>query len=152
MFHFKYVPFANCMKVWPNFAKSYILWKPWAHIPQKFLWFVSSIYHILYSIFLYISFIYRLINLLFIPRKIVTGMCMLCWISFYSPVNLVPETIVHTAFAMLGLIQTRLAVVWRETGESQGLHSGQTWQVLDHSYWESWIFPLVLQSPPKIYY
>lgn len=95
---------------------------------------------------------YHLMTLLFISRKTVSGMCVLSWMSFYSPVNLVPETILYTALSMLGSVQTRLAVVWRGTGESQGLHSDQNWQVLYHSHWERWIFPLGLQSPPKIYY
>jgi len=54
--------------------------------------------------------------------------------SFYLPVNLVLETILYIAPAMLGSIQSRLSVVWRETDESQGLRSDQNWQVVDHSY------------------
>lgn len=72
--------------------------------------------------------------MLFIPRKVVTGMYIPCRMSFYSPVNLVPETVLHIAPAMLRSVQTRLAVVWKGTGESQGLHSDQNWQVVDHSY------------------
>ena len=77
--------------------------------------------------------LYHLINLLFIQRKVVSGTCILCSTSFYSPVYLVPETILYIAPGMLGSVQTRFAAVWRETGESQGLRSDHNWQVLDHS-------------------
>lgn len=61
-------------------------------------------------------------------------MSILSRMSLYSPVNLVPETILYIALSMLGSAQTRLAVVWRGTGESQGLRSDQNWQVLYHSH------------------
>lgn len=95
---------------------------------------------------------YHLINFLLISRKTVSVMSILSGISLYSPVNLVPETILRIALSMLGSVQSRLAAVWRGTGESQGLRSDQNWQVLYHSHWERWTFPPGLQSPPKIHY
>lgn len=119
--------------------------------PSACLLETGELYMKYWVLLAYLSLCYH-INLLFIARNAVSGICILPWTSWYSPVTLVLETILYIAPAMLGSIQTRLVVVWRETGESQGLHSDQNWQVLDHSYWESWIFPPVLQSPPKIYY
>lgn len=78
------------------------------------------------------------------------GALFFYWATLHLPATPGPGIILHIGPAMPESVQTRPAATWKGIAGAQGLHNDQNWQAADHSCWVNWIFPLVLQSPPKI--